>query len=77
MRTILIPKNGVPFFGEDARDDRLSQPIARLAQTSWPLTDLARSLPSYVPVEIIYYEFKGTVVQRGGQPVLAIYEERD
>lgn len=77
MRTLLIPTQGVPFFGEDLPDDRVGQPLARY--TGPPLlvrADIHRIAPEPVIEHLSFYDYRSVVVRREGQPILAIYEQR-
>lgn len=76
MRTILIPKEGVPFFGDDIPDDRVGVRISRLAEPIRPISQRYEPAYDYMgPVKLAHYDYKGTIVRREGQPILAIYEQ--
>lgn len=63
MQVILIPRVGDATFGDSIPDEKVGQPLVQVA--------LGQDMSvSYQP-----YEYKGTVVKRGGQPIIAFYEE--
>lgn len=76
MRTLLIPKDGVPFFGDDIPEDKVGQILTRLAepQRVFSRADI-NMMPATIPVKLAHFDFKGTIVRREGQPILAIYEQ--
>lgn len=72
MQVILIPHVGDATFGDPIPDEKVGQPLVRVA----PGQDMSVSYqPISQMIQVEQYEYKGTVVKRGGQPIIAFYEQ--
>lgn len=72
MQVIYIPREGDAFFGDSILDEKVGQPIVRLA----PGQNMPQTImPLATRLETEHYEYKGTIVKRGGQPIIAFYEQ--